>query len=156
MDQKKREALAEKVVAAFAKLAAHKTDIKNLWKEFEKLQPQETIRGCKTKTEFCEKHLGRSIRAVQYMLDGGNHSRGETVSPITKEYTPAYPKEYDNTDPNFKPVKGWVKGFPPRTPLEFSDYQEWESDETEGVWERPEKVTGKQCPQCKGVGWIKN
>lgn len=75
-----REALAQKVAAAFARLADHKDDIQRLWVEFENLQSGETIMGCSTKTEFCEKVLGRSIRAVRYMLDGGNHNRGETVS----------------------------------------------------------------------------
>ena len=82
MDSIEREALASRVESAFAKLAAHKEDIEKLWVEFSLLKDGETIRGCKTKTEFCEKVLGRSIRAVQYMLDGGNHRRHETVSPV--------------------------------------------------------------------------
>jgi hypothetical protein len=82
--QVRREALADRVTAvitaAFTKLAEHRAEIQELWDEFEKLQPGETIKGCRTKTEFCRTHIGRSLRAVQYMLAGGNHNRGETVS----------------------------------------------------------------------------
>jgi uncharacterized Zn-finger protein len=89
-----REALAQRVAdvvnGAFTKLAAAKDDIDNLWIEFRFLPKGETIMGCATKTEFCEKVLGRSIRAVQYMLDGGNHKRHETVSPHSPQtfYSP--------------------------------------------------------------------
>jgi hypothetical protein len=87
---KEREALAQKVAAAFARLADHKEDIERLWQEFANLQEGETIMGCQTKTEFCEKVLGRSIRAVRYMLDGGNFKRSacgqETVSPAVETY----------------------------------------------------------------------
>jgi predicted nucleic acid-binding Zn-ribbon protein len=76
-----REALAHRVASAFAKLADHREDIEQLWREFEKLEEDGVIMGCATKTEFCEKVLGRSIRTVQYMMLGGNHNRGETVSP---------------------------------------------------------------------------
>lgn len=65
-----REALAHKVASAFAKLADYKDDIEQLWIEFEKLEEGGVIMGCTTKTEFCEKVLGRSIRTVQYMLNG--------------------------------------------------------------------------------------
>lgn len=76
-----REALAKKVAAAFEKLASHRKDVERLWMEFGKLIPGETIMGCKNKTEFAEKILRRSLRAIEYMLDGGNHNRGhETVS----------------------------------------------------------------------------
>jgi hypothetical protein len=83
--QLSRDALADKVigvfVAAFRKLADHRNEIAALWDEFGKLQPGEMIKGCHTKTEFAEVHLGRNIRSVQYLLTGGNHNRRETVSP---------------------------------------------------------------------------
>src|SRR5437764_11544883 len=76
-----REALADTVIGAFAKLAEHRDDMMQLWREFASLQPGETIKGCGTKTEFCAVHLGRSMRAVQYMLAGGNPSnRREIIS----------------------------------------------------------------------------
>jgi hypothetical protein len=80
-----REALAQRIAGAFAKFCTHKSDIVHLWAEFAKLQSGETIMKCRTKTEFCEKVLGRSIRTVQYMIQGGNFKRStpthETVSP---------------------------------------------------------------------------
>jgi hypothetical protein len=79
---KAREALAQKVAAAFSRLADHKEDVEKLWREFENLEPNSSIMGCKNKTEFCEKILGRSIRTVQYLLVGGNHNRRDTVSPV--------------------------------------------------------------------------
>src|SRR5437667_8503082 len=81
-----REALAKRVAdafgQAFAKLAAHKSDIEQLWVEFENLPADETIMGCTTKGEFCQKVLGRSSRAVQYMLTGGNPSNRK--APVAK------------------------------------------------------------------------
>lgn len=57
------------------------------WK---RLEAGESVLGCSTKTEFSEKVLHKTLRAVQYMLNGGNHNRTEyarreTVSPITSE-----------------------------------------------------------------------
>lgn len=79
-----REALAQRVLAAFtaafAKLAEHKDDIAALWVEFENLSTGDTIMGCRTKTEFCEKVLGRSIRAVQYLLNG--RTEPKSVPPV--------------------------------------------------------------------------
>jgi hypothetical protein len=87
--QLNRDALADRVIVAvtqaFQKLAEHRTEIAELWMEFETLRPGETIKGCRTKTEFCEVHLCRTIRSVQYMLKGGNPRRGETISPPTLE-----------------------------------------------------------------------
>jgi len=53
-----------------AKLVQLKSYIQVLWGRFEDLNDGETIAGCRTKEEFCEKCLNRSIRAVQYMLYG--------------------------------------------------------------------------------------
>jgi len=73
-----REALAQRIAGAFAKLADHQTEVLQLWREFENLHDDERIMGCATKTEYCTKVLGRSMRAVQYMLAGGNPR--ETIS----------------------------------------------------------------------------
>ena len=87
--QLSRDALADKVigavVSAFTKLAEYQEQIAQLWAEFESLKDGETIKGCRTKTEFCEVHLKRNIRTVQYLLKGGNHNRRETVSPPVVE-----------------------------------------------------------------------
>jgi hypothetical protein len=80
-----REALAQRVINGVAviapKLNTLADDIRQLWAEFEALRPGETIFGCATKKEFCTQHLGRTPRAVRYLLAGGNHVRGEIVSP---------------------------------------------------------------------------
>ena len=79
-----REALAQRVITGCSliapKLKALADDIRSLWAEFEALKPSETIYGCATKKEFCTAHLGRTPRAVRYLLAGGNNSRGEIVS----------------------------------------------------------------------------
>jgi hypothetical protein len=79
------ENLARRVLARMdsmtAKLKSLEDDIRRLWLEFDKLKAGETILGCATKKEFCERKLNRTPRAVRYMLDGGNDSRGETISP---------------------------------------------------------------------------
>jgi hypothetical protein len=61
--------------------------VEELWKRFEELKAGETIAGCKTRKEYCERILHRTPRAVRYMLAGGNpvskRLAGETVSPVT-------------------------------------------------------------------------
>jgi hypothetical protein len=83
-----REQLARRVAdvfqSAFTKLAEHKDDIEELRNEFAQLDKGETIMECRNWTEFCQNVLKRSIRAVQYMLTGGNpvskRKARETVS----------------------------------------------------------------------------
>ena len=84
-----REALAQKVIDGIGvisvKLEELKPDIELLWLEFDKLADGETILGCSTKTEFCKQYLHRTLRAVRYMLAGGNVkpivTPGEKLSP---------------------------------------------------------------------------
>jgi hypothetical protein len=84
-----REALAQRVITGChllaPKLSALADDIRALWVEFEDLRHGESILGCATKKEFCSTHLGRTPRAVRYLLAGGNHRRGEIVSPAPKQ-----------------------------------------------------------------------
>jgi len=85
MDSDEREALAGRVVAHFRavclKLAEMQKDIQLLWFEFDCLPTGEKIMGCANRKEFCRERLGRTPRAVRYMLKGGN-KRGENVSPV--------------------------------------------------------------------------
>lgn len=81
MTPRDRELLGRKVATAFGNLAAHRGDIIALWREFARLAPGQTIMGCATKTEYCDRIIGRSMRAIQYLIGGGNHKRErETVS----------------------------------------------------------------------------
>jgi hypothetical protein len=84
--RQKRNALARAVVKQIKSLLVElkdlEEDIRQLWVEFDHLPAGEKILDCSTKKQFCEKQLGRTPRAVRYMLDGGNHKRGETVSPM--------------------------------------------------------------------------
>jgi len=95
--REKRNDLARGIVSRFTSLLTElkdlEDDIRQLWVEFEHLPRGEKILGCSTKKEFCEKKLGRTPRAVRYMLDGGNYRRGETVSPppMTDDAEPATP-----------------------------------------------------------------
>jgi hypothetical protein len=98
-----REVLAQRVIACIGsiatKLAELEPDIRQLWVEFENLPKGETIRGCTTKKEFCEKHLHRTPRAIQYMLDGGNAAnmaqRRENISLPPATETSAYTNTND-------------------------------------------------------------
>ena len=54
------------------KLVELKKPIRQLWYYFDHLKTGERILGCATKTEYCKKFLHVSLRAVQYMLAGGN------------------------------------------------------------------------------------
>jgi hypothetical protein len=52
-----------------AKLKTLETDIRILWQDFDNLKVGETILGCHTKKEFCEKKLHRTPQAIRYMLN---------------------------------------------------------------------------------------
>jgi len=109
--RQKRTALAKRVVkgvkSILVELKDLETDIRQLWVEFANLPKKENILGCSTKKQFCEKHLGKTPRAVRYMLDGGNHKRGETVSPLKND-----PKSrFDVSDLD----EGFLKDFAERT-----------------------------------------
>ena len=66
------------VIRVAQKLVELKPYVEELYR---RLDRGEVILGCSTKKEFCQQVLQRTPRAVRYMLDGGNHNRGETVSP---------------------------------------------------------------------------
>jgi hypothetical protein len=76
-----------------AKLKTLEDDIRALWLDFDNLKAGETILGCATKKEFCEKKLHRTPRAIQYMLAGGNpnNTRSEIISPIEASRPPQTP-----------------------------------------------------------------
>jgi len=95
--RQKRSLLARNVVKKWKTFVTDlknvEDDIRQLWVEFDSLPKGEKILGCSTQKEFCQKHIGRTPRAVRYMLDGGNHRRGETVSPppMTDDAEPVTP-----------------------------------------------------------------
>jgi hypothetical protein len=95
--QEHREALALRVSVAFTRAVQNlkdlKDDIEALWVEFDFLGSRGTIMGCRGKREFCEKRLGRSLRAVQYMLDGGNHKR--SAVPVAPSETVSLPAKVE-------------------------------------------------------------
>src|SRR5580692_8270096 len=57
------------VLAIGQSLADLQPYIQELWV---RLELGQTVLGCKTKKEYCERVLHRTPRAVQYMLAGGN------------------------------------------------------------------------------------
>jgi hypothetical protein len=96
-----------------AKLKSLEDDIRRLWLEFDKLKTGETILGCATKKEFCERKLNRTPRAIRYMLDGGNLSnqRGEEIiSPA-----PVQPSQPTKSDPLKRPAPVYVAPAKPET-----------------------------------------
>lgn len=64
-----RDALAIKVVGRCHSLRDIADEIRALWEEFNTLPRGEMILGCKTRTEFCFRHLGCTLRAVRYALE---------------------------------------------------------------------------------------
>jgi hypothetical protein len=76
-----------------AKLRSLEDDIRKLWVEFDNLKTGETILGCATKKEFCERKLNRHPRTVQYLLAGQSNSndrpRSELSSPPALALVPA-------------------------------------------------------------------
>jgi hypothetical protein len=61
--------------ALCVKLKELKDDLERLRDEFKDLNGGETIAGCKTWAEFCEKKLHRTDRAVRKMLAGAKSER---------------------------------------------------------------------------------
>ncbi|HTZ47410.1 MAG TPA: hypothetical protein VMH20_07455 [Verrucomicrobiae bacterium] len=51
--------------------------------DWQALRRREIVQGCRTKKEYCQKVLHCTPRAARYAIAGGNHKRGETVSPET-------------------------------------------------------------------------
>jgi hypothetical protein len=89
------------MVKAFAEL---KPFIEELWKRFDALKDDETIAGCKTRKEYCEKVLDRTPRAIQYMMAGGN--------PVSKRKpaseTVSSPRAATNALSKQKPIKEYA------------------------------------------------
>jgi hypothetical protein len=62
--------ILSRIESVSAKLKTLEADIRALWLDFDNLKTGETILGCATKKEFCEKKLHRHPRTVQYLLAG--------------------------------------------------------------------------------------
>ena len=79
------EQLAKRVIkqvhALTPKLRDLEKDLRKLWAAFAHLPHGQKILGCRTKTEFCEKKLSRSMRTVQYLLNG--RTQDKTDKPDT-------------------------------------------------------------------------
>jgi hypothetical protein len=92
------EYVANESVGILKRLDVLKPYFEELWSRFDKLEKDETIQGCRTRTEFCEKILHRSRRSVQYIL----HGRTTPKSPPPPEHVPApvdAVTEFDATEP---------------------------------------------------------
>jgi len=90
-----------------AKLKTLEDDLRALWLDFENLKAGDTILGCATKKEFCEKKLGRTPRAIQYMLAGGNpnNTRSEIISPVESSILPVQDPAIPTPAPAPKPER---------------------------------------------------
>ena len=62
--------VAEGVVGILHRLDDLRPYYEELWCRFDALKDGETISGCKTRTEFCDRILKRSVRSIQYALNG--------------------------------------------------------------------------------------
>ena len=115
------EQLAEHVVKngwgeMLVKLKQLKPYIEILWIRFEVLKGTETIAGCRTKSEFCDKCLNRSARAVQYMLYGRGEKKRAPLTPVVVTDI-----DFDS-DGNIIPFAEALDGATPEEPslLEFA------------------------------------
>jgi hypothetical protein len=105
-----REVLAQRIIRAVdslaTKLADLEADIRALWTEFENLPKGETILGCSTKKEFCEKQLHRTPRALRYMLKGDSNPDYVPVAQREEIISPAAP----TGEPDWNPKQVHVAG----------------------------------------------
>jgi hypothetical protein len=74
-----------------AKLKTLEADIRILWEDFDNLKAGETILGCATKKEFCEKKLHRTPRAIQYLLAGQSNPEDRPHKPSELSSLPVEP-----------------------------------------------------------------
>jgi hypothetical protein len=81
------------------KLKSLEDDIRNLWIEFDKLKAGETILGCATKKEFCERKLNRTPRTIQYLLAGQSNSNDRPRSE------PRVESRSELSSPNYDKVR---------------------------------------------------
>jgi hypothetical protein len=78
-----------------AKLKTLEDDIRALWVDFENLKAGETILGCRTKKEFCERKLGRTPQAIRYLLNPALRTSKQCLpEPVENRITDA---EFVNT-----------------------------------------------------------
>ena len=66
------------------KLRELKDEIAQLRNDFKNLKEQETIAGCKTWKEFCERKLHRTDRAVRKLLGAEKSSASEPLGTLPK------------------------------------------------------------------------
>jgi hypothetical protein len=82
--------IADQTAGVLRRLEDLRPFYEELWKRFEKLSKGQRILGCRTKTEFAEKILGRSMRSIQYALYG----RRQIKSPIKDVIEELLPEEF--------------------------------------------------------------
>jgi hypothetical protein len=70
------------------KLKTIEADIRLLWADFDNLKAGETILGCATKKEFCEKKLHRTPQAIRYMLNPELRESKHCLPPDPQPPTP--------------------------------------------------------------------
>lgn len=101
------EALARHVVDQFqtasCALEKLKPEVRRLEQEFKALKPGATIMGFASWKKFCPAKLGRSYRAVRYMLTGGN--------PASKAGAPRVKRISPRLDPGTKQLLDWLDGL---------------------------------------------
>jgi hypothetical protein len=83
------------MIGVVTKLVGLKPYVEELWTRFDR---GEVILRCSTRKEFCQQVLQRTPRAVRYMLEGGNHKRGETVSPPANPVEQPAPKPIPDSE----------------------------------------------------------
>jgi hypothetical protein len=92
--------ILSRIESISAKLKTLEAEIRLLWIDFDNLKAGETILGCATKKEFCERKLHRHPRTVQYLLAGQSNpadrpykERSELSSHVEPSIPPVRPPE---------------------------------------------------------------
>jgi hypothetical protein len=157
------ENLARTIIARLdsvtAKLRTLEHDIRRLWAEFDKLKGGETILGCATKKEFCEKKLNRTPRTIQYLLAGQSNpadrpcSKGSEGSELSSP-VPALkpPVEIPLEDALEKMITRTLKR--PSTREDYELVQDIckqmqadpNADFDEDAWRKNRKPAAESCP----------
>jgi hypothetical protein len=108
------ENLARRIMARMASMTAKlkdlEDDIRQLWIEFDNLKAGETILGCATKKEFCEKKLHRTPQAVRYMLNPELRESKQCLLPAHVELTSQIPASDDISPTSPESKRGELTG----------------------------------------------
>lgn len=168
--------IADQTVGVLRRLEDLRPFYEELWKRFDKLSKGQKILDCRTRTEYCEKILHRSIRSVQHALYGRRSLKASVQEIVDglqseqfidddvdradqeaeEEYAKSQAREQKQEDQRYQKLKS-KPGELSEEDLEFIQYYEEERDQkrfnrlTKGSWNKREPKKNLNAEDLKFV-----